>query len=333
MNESLNIGLAFVAGVVSFVSPCILPLIPAYLSLMGGTTLDNLQRSRAQRWAAVVNTSFFIVGFTVVFVVLGVVFSSTFGLLGRAVEIVNVVAGILVVLLGINFIFDFIGFLNLERRFQLKGKPTSKIGSIVFGMAFGAGWTPCIGPILGSILFLAGSEASVVKGTILLLIYSIGLGVPFLLTGFFLTPALKQMARLKRHLGAIKIGSGLFLVFIGVLILLGELKGFNAFAFGVARQLDGWGQANPSAARIIPAILFALIALLITFGFLRRVRRPDSSRASEEVRVPRPRRAVFALPPLRTAFFLVFAVLAVLSLIGVLQVPHLLAVWLNFQGI
>ena len=320
MHESLNVGIAFVAGIASFISPCILPLIPAYLSLMGGTTLSNLKQDRSRRWAAVINTLFFIVGFTVVFVVLGVVFSSTFGLLGNAVRIVNIVAGALVIVLGINFIFDFLGFLNLERRFELRRSPTSKIGSVVFGMAFGAGWTPCIGPILGSILFLAGSQGSIVKGSGLLLVYSFGLGVPFLLTGFFLSPALRQMARLKRHLGTIKIASGLFLIFIGVLILLGELKGFNAFVFGVADRLDAWAKANPAGARIVPAAVFFAFAAWGAVAYFRRWRRAERA----------PRLPVY---PGRLVVLSVFLLLCVLSLLGIVQVPHLLALWLNFQGI
>jgi cytochrome c-type biogenesis protein len=287
---------------------------------MGGTTPANLQRDGALRWTAVVNTAFFVVGFTVVFVVLGVVFSSTFGLLGGAVEIVNIVAGALVILLGINFIFDFIGFLNFERRFELRGRPTGKVGSLVFGMAFGAGWTPCIGPILGSILFLAGSQGSIAKGTTLLLVYSVGLGMPFLLTGFFLSPALRQMAKLKRHLGLIKVASGVFLIFVGILILLGELKGFNGFAFSVAIRLDDWGKTNPLASRILPAGVFAGFGGWIAFFSRRRI-------LADRVN------SVRSIRPFRLLFIVGFVVLAALSLAGTLQAPHLIARWLNFQGI
>lgn len=354
MHESLNVGLAFIAGIVSFISPCILPLIPAYLSLMGGTTLENLKQSRALRWSAVVNTAFFILGFTVVFVALGVLFSSAFGLLGSALEIVNLVAGGLVILLGVNFVFDFIGFLNFERRFQYAGKPTSRIGAVVFGMGFGAGWTPCIGPILSSILVLAGSQSSVVKGTSLLLVYSVGLGVPFLLTGFFLQPALRQMARLRRHLGVVKIASGLFLVFIGILILLGELKGFNGFAFSLAAGLRHWANGNPLAARLLPGAVFALCALLIAYFALRRKRRAEREHSRSTVEAPaggasaarggvslsgtaagaeavRSRPVLFG--PGRIAFFVFFGLLAVLSVAGVVEVPQVLAVWFTFQGL
>ena len=335
MHESLNVGLAFIAGVVSFVSPCILPLIPAYLSLIGGTSLDTLKRDRARRWSALGNTAVFVAGFTVIFVALGVLFSSTFGLLGGAVEVVNVVAGGLVILLGINFIFDFIGFLNLERRFQLGGKPANVVGSFVFGMAFGAGWTPCIGPILSSILFLAGSQASILKGTTLLLIYSIGLGVPFLLTALFLSPALKQMARLRRHLGAIKIASGLFLVFIGVLIILGELKGFNAFVFGLAYKLDEWAKSDPAGARLVPGLVFALIALIIAFFSVRRgVRHASAPRHRQsEMEDDSPGPMTRIVRPTSTTFFVLFLALALLSITGVVEVPYLVSVWLNFQGI
>ncbi|HUX20208.1 MAG TPA: cytochrome c biogenesis protein CcdA, partial [Spirochaetia bacterium] len=200
------------------------------------------------------------------------------------------------------------------------GRPTSKLGSLVFGMAFGAGWTPCIGPILGTILFLAGSQGSVLKGTSLLFIYSLGLGVPFLLTGFFLTPALRQMARLKRHLGTIKVVSGLFLVFVGLLILLGELKGFNAFAFSLAGRLEGWAEGSPFAARALPAAILLGISAWIGISYVRRVREPSTSSGKR-------------LYPVRVGFIALFVILAGLSFAGVLQLPHLIAVWLNFQGI
>ncbi len=328
MSTNVNAGIAFIAGIASFVSPCILPLIPAYLSLIGGTSLKDLEEQRPLRWGAVVSTLFFILGFTVVFIALGVLFSSAFGLLGNATEIIDIAAGAIVMLLGVNFIFDFIGVLNFEKRLHMSGKPTSRAGSLLFGMAFGAGWTPCIGPILGSILLLAGSQGSVAEGTLLLLVYSLGLGIPFVLTGFFLSPAMRQLARLKKHLGTIRVASGLFLVLIGLLILLGRLKGFNGFVFGLAGSLDSWQQARPGEARLVVAAVFFACALLIALGYSARIGRnrtkPGDAATPVAHRVVRPARVVF---------FGLFLALGALAAVGVLNLPQLIAAWLNFQGL
>ncbi len=338
VSGSLNVGIAFIAGVASFVSPCILPLIPAYLSLMGGTSLQNLKEQRSLRRVAVTNTLFFIAGFTILFIALGVLFSSTLGLLSGLTTAIDIAAGIIVVILGLNFIFDFVGFLNFERRFQPQGRPSSKVGSLLFGMAFGAGWSPCVGPILGSILLLAGTSSSVIKGSLLLLVYSLGLGAPFLLTGLFLSQALDQLARLRRHIGSVKIASGIFLVVIGLLITLGKLKGFNAFVFGLSHSLVAWQKASPLATQLTLGALFAVPALLIALFYVLRVRRDRAlGSASRSQGAPGAPRSVSTsaalLRPIRIGFFLVFAAIAALSFAGIVDLPTLLSGWLKFQGL
>jgi len=335
---SLNAGIAFIAGVASFVSPCILPLIPAYLSLMGGTSLQDLKAQRSLRKVAVVNTLFFIAGFTVLFIVLGVLFSSALGLLSGLTTTIDIAAGIIVVFLGLNFIFDFVGFLNFERRFQLQGRPSSKIGSLLFGMAFGAGWSPCVGPILGSILLLAGTSGSVLKGSALLLIYSLGLGTPFLLSGLFLSQALEQLAKLRRHIGAVKTASGIFLVLIGLLITLGKLKGFNAFAFGLSHSLEVWQKENPLAAQLSVGMFFAAVAALIALFYALRLRLERSRIAaggsrSEAHDAQPPSPGVAAVRPVRIGFFVFFAAVAALSFAGIVDLPALFSSWLKFQGL
>ena len=212
----LNWGLAFAAGVLSFLSPCVLPLIPSYLSLVAGTSFEELADSRVPRSRAFVNTLFFVVGFSAVFIVFGAFFTTAFGLLSGIGKYINIGAGLIIILLGINFIFDFWKALSTEKRFQFKGKPTGKGGSLLFGAAFGAGWSPCIGPILGSILLMAGTTGKLTDGLVLLSAYSLGLGIPFLLAGAFFSAAVKQLVKLRPYMKTIKTVSGAFLIFIGV---------------------------------------------------------------------------------------------------------------------
>ncbi|HUZ18894.1 MAG TPA: cytochrome c biogenesis protein CcdA [Spirochaetia bacterium] len=336
--HSLNVGIAFAAGIVSFISPCILPLIPSYVSLLGGTTIKGLTEEAALRRAAVINTLFFIGGFTAIFILLGALFSAAFGLFAAGIiEYINIAAGIIVIILGLNFIFDFWKFLNFEKRIHLQGKPTSRVGSLLFGMAFGAGWTPCIGPILGSILLLAGASGSLVQGVALLFVYSLGLGVPFLITGFFLSQALAQLTRLKRHLKTIKIASGIFLIIIGYLIFAGRLKEFNGFLFSLSSELGTWQHGHPFRAQLLFGIIFLVPVVLIAIFYLRRVRRdlrdasspgpgdpPASRQARERVAVVR---------PVRLAFLALFFALSLLSFVGLVNLSYIVSLWLGFQGI
>ena len=346
--SGLNIGISFVAGALSFLSPCILPLIPAYLSLMGGTTLDNLKEDENLRRIAFFNTVFFVIGFSIVFVALGVLFSSTFALFSGVSRIINIVAGAVIVALGFNFIFDFWKVLNFEKRFHMQKRPTSKPASLLFGMAFGAGWSPCIGPILSSILLLAGSSGSVIRGISLLLIYSLGLGLPFLLTGLFLPSALRQLDRIKRHMRVIKIGSGIFLVLIGLLILAGRLQRFNNALFSFAYQLESWEQSYPTAARLVfGAIFLTFAAITLTFYLRKRSRdRPiedldpsmetsvtNKDGVGEQVKEAGSKVLLRHIRPVRITVLLVFTAASLLSFIGIINFSRLFAIWFNFQGI
>jgi cytochrome c biogenesis protein CcdA len=183
MTAEINLVLAFVAGLLSFLSPCVLPLIPSYLSFVSGVSFKDLGEAGAVRWMILSRTVFFVAGFTIVFVALGILFSGPALLFSNASRWINFGAGLVVVLLGINIAFDLVGALNVERRFHTTRRPTGYLGAILVGMAFGAGWSPCIGPILASILFLAGTQGEAGRAAILLLVYSLGLGLPFLVTG------------------------------------------------------------------------------------------------------------------------------------------------------
>ena len=331
MDTGLNMGIAFAAWVLSFLSPCILPLIPAYLSLMGGTSIQSLQENNAKRMGAFLNTVFFVLGFTIVFMTLGILFSTTFALLGGATRIINIVAGAVVIVLGLNFIFNFWKFLSFEKRFQMSGRPTSKPASFVFGMAFGAGWSPCIGPILSSILFLAGSSGSLMRGIVLLSVFSLGLGLPFLLTGLFFPFALRQLNRVKKHLKTIKFISGGFLVFIGTLILVGRLQKFNTVLFSAAYRLETWEEENPEAARYVFGAVFLVLALLIVVFYVRKILRLRGAYRQPENLEPTGYRAY--LRPVRIVFLTAFLSGGILSFLGVLNFSQILSSWFSFQGI
>ena len=320
METSLSIGISFAAGVLSFLSPCVLPLIPAYLSLMGGTTLGEMIESRAIRRSAFFNTVFFVVGFSIVFIALGILFTTTFALLGGVTRTINIVSGSIVIVLGLNFIFNFWKLLNFEKRFHSSNKPTSGPASLLFGMAFGAGWSPCIGPILSSILFLAGSEGSLSRGMVLLIAYSFGLGLPFLLTGLFLPRAIKQLNRIKRHLPTIKVASGIFLVTIGLFIAVGRMQQFNVWLFSAAYSIEEWEQLNPTRARAVFGGGFVGLSVLIGFLYARRLKR-DRSAGTHKIR------------PVRIAFFTLFAVAGILAFSGAIDVSRFLSFWFSYQGI
>jgi cytochrome c-type biogenesis protein len=230
---SVSLITAFLAGVASFVSPCVLPLVPAYISFMSGITADefrgDVRRPDRNRRVAV-SSLLFILGFTTVFVILGA--SAT--LLGRflvaKIGILSKVAGVLIVILGLHMMGVFrIGFLNYEKRFQTGGRQVKLLSSFLAGIAFAFGWTPCIGPILAAILAYAGTRETVGQGVLLLVVYSLGLAVPFFLTGMFTSAFFSVSGRLKRHFHAIEVASGVLLIAVGVLIFtnsFGMLSGY-----------------------------------------------------------------------------------------------------------
>lgn len=193
-------------------SPCILPIIPSFLSFLGGVSYGQLGEQGVIRRAVFLKTLFFVLGFSLVFVALGALFSSAALALGGAQILIYRVAGAVMVFFGLNFIFDFWKALNIERRFHLHKRPQGALGAVLLGVAFGAGWMPCVGPILASILFLAGTSGKVASGVALLALYSFGLGIPFLLAGAFFSSFSRQMQRVRLYLAAIKVASGAFLV-------------------------------------------------------------------------------------------------------------------------
>ncbi|MBF0141941.1 MAG: cytochrome c biogenesis protein CcdA [Magnetococcales bacterium] len=219
---------AVVAGLLSFVSPCVLPLVPAYLSFMTGVSVDDLRGAKGEgatlARSGLVSLSF-VVGFSVVFVSLGASATVLGQVLLRYMTELSRVGGVLIVLFGLHYMGLFrIGVLNLEARFNLERKPPGLFGAFVIGLAFAFGWTPCIGPILAAILTIAGGRESVWEGIGLLGCYSLGLGIPFLLAGVGLNRFFQVSGRLRPYLHKVEVASGVLLVAVGVMIFLGDFS-------------------------------------------------------------------------------------------------------------
>ena len=219
---NLTLPIAFLAGILSFFSPCILPLVPSYIFTISGLSFQEFskdQNSARVRRALIINSIFFILGFSLVFIALGVTASLLGQLFLAYKDMIRVVGGVLVILMGVYLmgIFNF-GFLNLEHRLKLP-KKAGYLGAFLVGVTFAAAWTPCIGPILGTILVLAGSSNTIGRGILLLTVYSLGLAVPFLLTAILMRSALKYFQQINQYAGKLKFISGLLLIVVGILLI------------------------------------------------------------------------------------------------------------------
>lgn len=219
------------AGALSFLSPCVLPLVPPYLCYMAGISVEDFRGERqmaestATRRALLVASLAFVLGFSTVFVALGAGASSIGGLLRAWQQELAIVAGILIVIMGLNFLGILrIPLLSREARFQPGGRPASALAAYVMGLAFAFGWTPCIGPVLGPILTLAGGRETVGEGALLLAVYSAGLGIPFLVAALFSGAFMRFLARFRVHLGRVEKVMGGLLVVAGVLFLTGGVQ-------------------------------------------------------------------------------------------------------------
>ena len=266
-----TLALSFAAGILAFLSPCIVPLVPSYVSFIGGVAVDELKDGKTERAAILLRTVLFVIGFSIVFVALGVFFSGSGLLFSGAGNVVNIIAGIIVIILGLNIIFDFWKVLNIERKVQLQGRPAGHAGAVLIGMAFGAGWTPCIGPILAGILLLAGTSGSVGTGIAYLAAFSLGLGVPFILAGLFFSRIAGALNRIKRYLPLIKTMSGVLLVGVGLLIALGRLQQLAARLITTGARLAMWDASNPGSSNwLFAAGILVLVLLPTTVAAFRR---------------------------------------------------------------
>ncbi len=314
---------ALAAGLVSFISPCVLPLLPAYLSLLSGLTVKEL--SGRQQKARLLGTSLmFSAGFTLAFTVLGIVFSGGMNFIGGGTSrLFGKIAGIVVIVLGLNVIFDFIRILDNDARLIRKfaGRGRGEVNAFLIGLAFAAGWSPCIGPILASILLMAAREANVGAAVLLLVAYSAGFAIPFVASALFFERLSPLLGFLKKHGKGVRIVSGMLLVAFGIVMLLGSVSRIPAIAAQAGSALLDFEAASPLASRITGAAFWLLFAGLALHRILRRRRAEGAA-----PRMQKP-------PTTAYVFLAIFIVLAALELANAISLLHLVGGWLTFSGL
>ncbi|TPW17577.1 MAG: cytochrome c-type bioproteinis protein [bacterium] len=235
MDESVGLLAALTAGLISFISPCVLPVVPAYLSFVSGMSIDEMKgnggaATGSSRLRLFLNCLAFVLGFSTVFIMLGASATVVGGFMNQNAKILSKIAGVIIVVFGLHTMGVIkIPFLNYEKRFHQNTKSAGLIGSFLFGLAFAFGWTPCIGPILGAILGVAASSETVGEGILLLAVYSLGLGIPFLLAGLFVESFFRLSGSVKKQFHLIEKISGFFMIAVGLMIF------FDRFP-----QLSSW---------------------------------------------------------------------------------------------
>ncbi len=229
LTETITYPAAFIAGLLSFFSPCVLPLLPAYFSFITGLSLDELTTdSKEIRNKVIISTLVYVLGFSTVFIMLGASASYIGGLAREYAWVLRFFGGGVIIIFGLHLLgFINIQTLHFEKRLHVKEKPLHLVGTFFIGMAFAAGWSPCIGPMLTSILFLAGSQDTVYQGIGLLAIFSAGLAIPFLIISFFIHSIMEFMKKTRKFIIILNKTSGVLLIVIGLLLILGK---FNIIA-------------------------------------------------------------------------------------------------------
>lgn len=234
MTDSIGLPLAFLAGLLSFLSPCVLPLIPSYVSFITGLSLDDVG---SRRWVALSHAVMFVLGFTVIFVLLGASATAVGTLLNYHRIWLERVGGVLIVVFGLYLLGVLRwGALARERRVHLQDKPLGYLGSALVGLAFGAGWSPCIGPILGAVLTYTSATATLGQGIVLLLVYSLGLGVPFLLAALAIDRFLAWFQRYRRLIPVVTRVAGAMLVLVGILLASGYYTAMAGWLSGLTPE-------------------------------------------------------------------------------------------------
>ncbi len=215
------------AGLLSFLSPCVLPIVPGYLCFLAGTSLDKIasgEDASKERNVFYFALSF-VFGFSTVFILLGASATLLSGLIYEYLDILRVVGGIIIIIFGIHFMQIIqLPFLNRDTRYQIQSYRPGIVGSYVIGLSFAFGWTPCIGPILGSVLSIAASSETVTYGIVLLTLYSAGLGIPFLLAAYAINGFMRFLSKIRNYIRAIEIFTGVLLVIFGILILTNRIQ-------------------------------------------------------------------------------------------------------------
>lgn len=229
--ESISYSAALLAGLLSFFSPCILPLIPAYFTFITGLSLDELTEARSTgvRARVIMATVSYVLGFSLVFILMGASASLVGGAIFKYRDWIRIIGGVAIILFGIHMtgLFRFRA-LEFERRLQMRKKPLHFLGTFVVGMAFGAGWSPCIGPLLGSILIVAGNQDTIAQGIGLLSVYAAGLAIPFLLLSIFVDSLLTLIKKVSWSIRYINVTAGVLLLILGLLLVTDKLNLISA---------------------------------------------------------------------------------------------------------
>jgi cytochrome c-type biogenesis protein len=224
----VSVGGAFLAGLLSFVSPCVLPIVPPYLAWLAGLSFEELKSEKIEsgtRRRIILAALAFVLGFATVFVALGATASVVGKTIAQYFDILSIIAGIIIIVMGLHFIGVFrIALFYREARIQVERKPAGLLGAYVMGLAFAFGWTPCVGPVLAAILFVAGSEGTALRGAGLLAFYSLGIGIPFILAAVFASRFLAWAARFRRHMHKVEIAMGVLLILTGILFITGQMS-------------------------------------------------------------------------------------------------------------
>jgi cytochrome c-type biogenesis protein len=336
----ISVVTALLAGFLSFLSPCVLPLAASYLLFICGSRPGPENDSGGEaRFAyskiTVIRLTFsFIVGFSIVFIVMSVMLYGLVLIMGGVNRILNIIAGSVIIVLGANILFNFIPFLRYDDRVGtcetclpdhsiLKAKKTSllhpdrrprgMLGTFIVGTAFGIGWTPCVGAFLGSILLMASQSGKMLAAVVYLIVYSIGLGIPFIITAVCWDAFISHLAKLRKLLPVLRIISGFFLIGIGVLIAADRFFLFNALVFQAGYFLADWVQTGGLSTRLFPAALLLVIAL---FPLLIRLLRKQN---------------IFT--PALMVFSGLSLILAILNAAGLINIAGLISRWLVYIGI
>lgn len=243
MIKDVSIPAALIAGLVSFLSPCVLPLVPPYIVYLTGATIEHLgsKAGATSKRAVMLSAALFVLGFSTVFVLLGASASLIGGLIRAWSAQLSILAGIVIIVMGLHFLgLTRIGLLMREGRLPIP-KPVGLWGAYVMGLAFAFGWTPCIGPILAAILSIAAAQATVAKGAGLLAVYSAGLGIPFLIAAFMVERFSAVFARMKRHLLTVERAMGVLMILTGIGFLTGAMGNVSIWLLDVFPSLQNIG--------------------------------------------------------------------------------------------
>jgi cytochrome c-type biogenesis protein len=244
MIQNVSLPAALLAGLVSFLSPCVLPLVPPYLVYLTGATIEHVENEETvsgSRRAVMMSAVLFVLGFSTVFVLLGASASLIGGLIRAWSAELSIIAGLVIIVMGLHFLgLTRIAFLMREGRLPIP-KPVGLWGAYIMGLAFAFGWTPCIGPILAAILSIAAAEATVTKGAGLLAIYSAGLGIPFLIAAFMIEQFSSLFARMKGHLANVERAMGVLMIVTGVGFLTGAVSGVSIWLLETFPALQSFG--------------------------------------------------------------------------------------------